>query len=401
MSEPDVTTETAATTSAAGAGPVTSRYSRVAAAELRSLVPFLQAALLAFLGVMGVGAVFVIALKLQYPDLGAGSDPVEVLISVVILGLASLRVPVHIGDLTLTVLPLGALVCVAWIVRWSCLSTVSVGRPRRGLLVGAFFGPIAAAAALVFRFRFESDPIFAGALGAFLWGLVWVSLFAGVVFASSGTPLHRVMILRLVSIKERRPSLYEGVRTAALMLGLDSLLAITAGLLWTIFWLLSGGGPRQLSLADLVAVALYVLAFTPNLVIAVLSLSLGAPVDVGAAVTIGARVRGPLRHLSVFDGPAVLLLAVPLIACVAGGYWVRKNANDPSKAVRVLGSAAVIFAVVLGAFALLGQARLGGQLVTGRGFALVAPRAWMVLLLGFGWAAAGGYAGWLIAERRR
>lgn len=403
MPDPDATSKLD-TTASGGGRPPTEPQPLVpgSGVEPGHFLPFVQAAALAFLGLLAIGAVFLLAVKAQFPSLGAGGDPVDVLTSIVILSLAALRVPVHLGDLSFTVLPLGALAAFAGVVMWSCRSVVRAARPRRGLIVGGVFGVVATIAALVFRFRFEQDPIYAGALGALILGTLWTSAFAALSFASLGTPLRRLAGRRVGAWRSDRPVLYEGVRAGGLMLLLVALGAAAAGLLWAIVVLARGGGPQNLDVGDVAAALVYLAAFAPNLVVMVISVALGAPVDVGAGLTLAGKVRQNVRELSVTDdgGALWLLLLIPAAACGAAGYWARKNASDAKRMVPVIATAAAVFALTLAALAWLGEARLGAKLAAARGFGLVAARAWLVLVLGAAWALVGGCAGWLLAERR-
>lgn len=400
MAEPDATQDL---TTGAGARPPTQPQPLVEQSDVVSFVPFLQAAALTFLALVGMGGVFVVAVKLQFRDLGSGADPVEMLTSLVILGLAALRVPVHVGDITLTVLPLGALVVTALIVRWACMSTIGSAPPRRGALVGLFFGVIATVAALIFRFRFERDPIYAGAPGAFVMGTLWVSAFAALALGTRKAGVRDLLRTKAARLSERRPSVFEGTRAGLLMLGLASVLAAAAALLWAIVVLLGDGGPNYRDLAQVIAALFYLVAFAPNLIVVVISLGLGAPLEIGAGLTVGGRVRDNLREISIFDGspdPMLLLLLIPLAACLAGGFWSRRHSAEPRRAFRVLMVAALVFAGVLAILGALGDVRLGAQLTPERGFGVVAPRAGIVFLLGLLWAGGVGYVGWTIAERR-
>ena len=373
------------------------------ATDASSLLPFVQAAALIFLALLAVGAVFVIALKLQFPDLGAGADPVEMLTSLVVLALAALRVPVYVGDVALTVLPLGVLTVTALVVRWACAATIPAAPARCGLLVGVSFGAIAGVAALIFRFRFEADPINAGAIGAFMMGTFWVSLFAALSFASTPGGLHALVRERATKLRARRPSIFEGLRAGLLMLTLSAVLGVAAALLWAISILVGGGGPTYDNVGEVIAALLYITAFAPNLVVGVVSLSLGAPVEIGAGVTVAGRVRDNIQEISIFDGPPdalLLLLLVPLTACLLGGFWSRRQARDPHLAVRILAIAALVFAGSLALLGALGDVRLGAQLTPDRGFGVVAPRAGLVFMLGLLWGGGVGYAGWTIAEHR-
>lgn len=400
--EPDATSKLDRSQSDQAPEP-TSPQPLVPGVEPGHLVPPAEAAALSFLGLLAMGAALLVAVKLQYPKLGAGANTIDVLSSVVILALATLRVPIHLGDLTLTVLPLGALVVTFFVVRWACRVAAPSAPPRRGLVVGAIFAAIALVAALVFRFRFDPDPVYAGAFGSAFFGFLWASLFSAVAFAGSREPLAKSAGRRLVRLHATKPALAEGVMAAGVMLVVASVLATAAGLVWVIFSLLGGGGPRDLEAGDLFAALVYVAAFAPNLIVMMVALSLGAPVDAGAGLTVHGKLRGTVEQWSVFSdaGLSILLLLVPLLACGAGGYWARRNTRDPRRMVPVLGWTALIFAATLAILGWLGEARLGAYLAGTRGFGVVAPRAWIVFLLGALWAGGAGYAGWTLADKRQ
>ncbi len=402
MAEPDATTKLEISPADGPPAP-TSAQPLVLGIEPGHLVPALEAAALSFLGVLALGAVLLVAVKLQYPNLGAGANTVDVFSSVVILALATLRVPVHLGELTFTVLPLGALIAVFFIVRWACRVAAPSAPPQRGILVGAFFALMAFLAALVFRFRFEPDAIYAGALGSLVAGFIWVSFFATLALAAARQPLAKSAGGRLAGLRESSPSLFEGIRAAGLMLAASVLVGVGAGLVWAIVVLLSGGGPHDLDGGDLIAALVYIAAFAPNLVITIVSLSLGAPVDVGAGLTVHGRVRGDVEQWSVLSdgaGLSAALLLLPFTCCAGAGYWARRNTVRPDRAINTLAIASLIFASVLALLGWLGEARLGAELASSRGFGVIAPRAWVVFLLAALWAGGAGYAGWVVADKR-
>lgn len=401
MAEPDATgkldgtdgTEATATELAPAGGAV----------GAERFVPFVQAGALIFLGLLAFAALSLVVLKLQFPELGSGADPIEMLTGLVILALAVLRVPVHIGELTITILPLGAMAIVAWIVRWSCRTVVIGARPRYAAVVGLTFGSMAAIAALVFRYRFETDPIHAGAFGAFVLGTLWISLWAALSFATIGRDGTGLLRTRIASLRSRRRQLFDGLRTGTVMVGTASLLAAAAGMFGTIVVLLRGGGPAYDHVGQLVAALFYVLVFAPNLVVAIVSLSLGAPLELGAGLTIGGRVRETVRQISIFEeglDPILLLLLVPLVSCGIAGYWARSYTPDPASARRVLAIGAFVFAFTFAVLAAIGDVRLGARLTADRGFGVVAPSWSLVFVLGLVWAAGAGYAGWVLAGRR-
>ncbi|MFP5352639.1 MAG: DUF6350 family protein [Actinomycetota bacterium] len=368
------------------------------------LIPYLEAAALAFLGLLALGAVLLVVAKLQYPRLGAGADPVEMLTSLVIVSLATLRVPVHVGELTFTLLPLGALAVIAWIVRWACRSTIDNPTLRRTLWVGPLFGLIAACAAFAFRHRFDTDPIYAGAPSALILGSLWVALFAAWFFVTRSQTTIAFVRGSLDAVRAKSRPLWESTMVAGIMLGASSILALAGGLFWVIVSLLRGGGPQQLDLGGLVAALVYVLAFAPNLVIAATTLSLGAPLRFGAGLTIGGRVRGNVRELSIAgaDGvdPSILMVLVPLVAAGLAGAWVARTSEKPDAPLPVLVRGAALFAATLTALAWLGHARLGAQLASEKGFGVVAADAPSVFTMALLWSFLGALAGWAAVRQR-
>ena len=368
------------------------------------LVPYLEAAALAFLGLLALGAVLLVVAKLQYPKLGAGADPVEMLTSLVIVSLASLRVPVHVGELTFTLLPLGLLAAIAWVVRWACRSTIPNPTLRRTLWVGPLFGLIATVAALAFRHRFEPDAIYAGAPSAFILGSVWVALFAAWFYATRSRSTVDFARDRLATLKDRSRRMWESVITAGITLGVSLLLALAAGLVWVIVALLGGGGPEQLDVGGLTAALVYVLAFAPNLVIAATTLSLGAPLHFGAGLTIGGQVRGNVRELSIAGAevdPSILMVLVPLLAAGLAGGWFARNSETPDAPLAVLARSATLFAAALTILAWLGHARLGAQLASDKGFGVIAADAPSVFVMALLWSFLGGLGGWIAIRSRR
>jgi hypothetical protein len=179
-------------------------------------------------------------------------------------------------------------------------------------------------------------------------------------------------------------------------------------LLWIIVGLARGAQPRSFGGGDALSALIYLAAFAPNVATAILSLSVGAPIEVGAQVTFGGRLVGAIEDYSIFGwggDPApvwvFLLLIIPLLACMGGGFWLRGRVGERPERERSMAVAAATFGVALFLLALLGEARLGAALVRNRGVGLVAPNPWLVGILSFAWAAVAGLAGWYLAERAR
>jgi hypothetical protein len=196
---------------------------------------------------------------------------------------------------------------------------------------------------------------------------------------------------------------YEGLVAGGMMLGLAGVLLAAATLLWVIVGLL---GATDMVGKEVAAAGIYLIAFLPNVIAAVATLSVGAAVELGARVTAGGELAGQIQDVSLFswrgDGdapwPLFLLLAIPLVATVLGGFAARRRTADRARMWLVLGVAAVAFAALLAEVSALADARLGAGLVHDRGLGVVAPRGWMVLLLGLLWGAVGGLLGWKIAD---
>jgi hypothetical protein len=96
-----------------------------------------------------------------------------------------------------------------------------------------------------------------------------------------------------------------------------------------------------------------------------------------------------------------LLLAVPALACLLGGFASRRNARDPGNVVQVLVTAAVAYGITLFGLAAFSEARLGAGLIRARGFGRIAPDAASVLLLAIAWAIVAGFVGWKIGDAQQ
>ena len=367
------------------------------------------AACLGFLVLLCVGAVLLVAAKLQFPGFGTGANPIEVLTAVTILGLAVLRTPIHFGNLLVTTLPFGALIAagagIAWATRVATKDRPPADMMERALVgvrVAVPFGLVCWLAALVFRFR-GGDEVFAGAWGALFWGAVWGGVFGVMGAATSGRELlARLKEMTIAPEGPVRRGLSAGIVMLATALGLAA-----AATLIGIIVALARGAPRPgFGAGDAAAAIVYLVAFAPNVLVAMTALGLGSALDVGARVTVAGGRLGSVRELSLFawggqDGPpgvAYLLVLIPLIATMLGGFYARRRGGG-SIAI-VLGVATAVFALVLFGVALLGDARLGGGLA-GRGVAHVSVHAFRTLGMALVWGAAGGFLGWKAAEIRR
>lgn len=382
----------------------------------------LRSAGFAFLALVCSGAVLALAGKLQYAQLGAGSDPVAGLTGIVIAGLAVLGTSIHIGELTVAATPLGALALVglagAWatarMVREDAGEDLSGSGHRtevrtamlRGLVVAVPFALMCWLAALVFRIRSDPTPIAADGLSVLILALLWGAVFgiAGGLWAFG----PRAALARWSgSLGESGRWLNDGARDAIVILAAIGAASLAALLLWIIGALLRGGPEAGFGLSGFLAAVIYVVAFAPNLLVSVITLSLGAPVQIGAGITQRGRLIGGLEDHSLFawgGGGAVpwwvyLLPLIPAAATAAAGFYSARRGSTrafPYKQVLVCGA---IVGVVLFEAAGLSDARLGAGLVRNRGIALAAPEAWVVGLLAFVWTVGGVTAGWFVHER--
>lgn len=378
---------------------------KAAAAGKRSISMWLDpvgAACLAFLMLLSLGALLLIAAKLQYPGFGAGADPIDVLSAITILGLAILRVPVHVDDLVVSVLPLGALVAAGLGIAWATSITFRDRGDRgawAGAAVGVPFAVICWVAALVFRFEGRNE-VFSGAWGALSWGLVWGCLFGAIGGARSRADRKRLSAV--VTESDGRGPVRRGMVAAGVAVGVCTALAGAVVLLWVIVGLVRGVPGPKFGAADAAAGFVYLLAFAPNLVAILTASGMGAPVYVGARVTVAGAGIGDIERVWLFgDAPGYMFLLplIPLVACASAGFWARR-VSPPKEVAVVLAAFAATFALALALLAWLGEARLGAGLL-GRGLARLDVNAVATFLLGLVWAGSAGFAGWLVADLKR
>jgi hypothetical protein len=368
-----------------------------------------SAAALGFLGLMCVGAVLLLGAKLQYSGLGSEASPLSVLDAIVILSLGCLGVPIDFERVEITVLPLGALLAAGLVISWAARIAVRkaghadlTAQALDGAKTGLPFGVMCLVGALVFRM----DAARADAGVALVLGVIW-----GVIFGAAGglratRSLWPVVWDGVTRLRAWSPVVYEGMGGAGVMLMAALVFATIGSLVWIVAGLASGAPSDSFGVGDAGAAIVYLIAFGPNVVVAIISFSLGASIEIGAQVTLGARVVGPLKEFSLFDWSsenapwyAFLLLLIPVAACLLGGYSAGRNTSHPDRVVAVLGVAAAVFAVVVAVLAVLAEARLGAGLVRARGFGRVAPDPLGSLIFGAAWAAIVGWLGWRLGSR--
>jgi hypothetical protein len=165
--------------------------------------------------------------------------------------------------------------------------------------------------------------------------------------------------------------------------------------------------PIELSWRSATAALIYLIAFLPNVVLITVALSLGSPIEVGGRVSVAGNDFGRLTEYSLLDWggsdtPVAVFafLVVPLLACLIGGASAYRQAADKTAALEVMGAAALCFGALMLVLVALAEARLGAGLFGRRGVARVAADPLSAGVLGCGWAAALGWAGWKLQEWR-
>lgn len=377
-------------------------------------------ACIGFISLVAVGAVMVVTAKLQFTSIGAGASPIRVLAAAVMAGLATLGSGLRIGAIDVGVVPLGALLVTGALLAWSSRSGNDLGDDvtRRkalvhGLRFGLLFGALCLLGAVIFRIPegpvpVSVSPVKAGALG-FLWGTAFGTLGVATPRAGSRRLLRRAW--------GGPPGGKEGTARASLVfagvsLAAMTILALVAVLVGLIFRLATSPLPGRLGAGDAIAGVIYLCVFLPNVLVAVAALATGAPVSVGAQITEAGERLGPVAAYSLADwnggeppGIALFLLLVPLLAFGLAGFLTRSRSLERDRFPLELVSGAILSALVLSALCLLGDARLGGGLVSGNGVARVAADATVVIPFAFGWGVAAGLVGWashdLIERRKR
>ncbi|HYI46128.1 MAG TPA: DUF6350 family protein [Actinomycetota bacterium] len=375
----------------------------------RAWVDAAAAASMSWLALLCIAAVLLLAPKLQYPSFAKGADPVDIFTGMVMVSLGMLRAPIHIGGLTVVALPLGVLVAVALTIAWATTSVFESRRPegsamwRAAARVATVFALMAWLLSLVFRFRGD-EPAWAGAWGALVWGFVWSFLFAALGLARRKESWRTSLTRAAASIQVRFHSLGEGITGGAIMLVTAAGAALAALLLWIITGLAREAPYGGFGVGDAAAAVLYLAAFLPNVIVALIAFSMGSTVYRGAQVGIGGRKIGGLEEISLLQWPsgipwfAFLLLLIPVCACLLGGYWIGRRAA-PGSLWRNLIAGALTFSVALALLGWLGEARVGAGLIAQRGFARVAISPFMTFLWGVLWAMICGWLGSELALR--
>jgi hypothetical protein len=364
----------------------------------RAFVQASSAAALGFASVLAMGALLVLTWKLAFPAFASGASPLSVLTYIVLAGLMCLGVPVEQAGRGSTLLPLGALAAIGWVIVWAARRYVGEGgatTPKRKALEGAALGvPLAALcflASMIFRLRGEgvaADPALALLLGG-LWGAVFGAIGGLTTEATMGD-----LITGRLPDRTR-----QGLLAGGEMLVTGALLAL-GGLVAYLVAALAGVGPTA---GEAVALLIVVAVFAPNLSAGALAFSLGAP-NLFVARSFGVGLEREVSLLGWGDahpGPLFYLaLLIPLIACGLGGYAARRRVDARDEPVGVLGVAAATFAIVPAVVVYLGALDYSAGALGEGSLVVLRPSAGATLLLGVAWATVAGYMGWKVADAR-
>lgn len=396
------------------------------------------AAALGFFSLLGLGALIVVAIVIN-GGLGPGLNAFDVLAAVVLFGESVMGVDLqaHFGGpiegfrgiepAAFSMVWLGALLLFGYVLSWAVArlmaergagSAGTQGRrgpqpPQRQALEGAKvalpFALYCLLAAWLFKVPGLESSLRAHAGQAFVIGAFWAAVFGALGGLQAGGSMRLVSRRGLQWFKSKRRSVHEGISVGGIMLGATALSSAAAFLIIVIVALARNDLFDGLTIGGVVA-GLIVLAFTlPNVLSLVASVSLGAPLTArfGAPIGPGIGEQGFLGFdsLSIIGvggrtsgALAFLLLLIPLLSCLLGGFSAYRHSLDRTKWLEVLGSAAATHAGALALLSLLngvnfeGGAALFG--LTGR----VAVNFFAVLFLGLLWGAVAGFAGWKLAE---
>jgi hypothetical protein len=371
-----------------------------------------QAGALGFLVLLVVGAVVILAAKLNFPEIGGGADFIDAISAIVIAGVAVLNVPVVFDGVAIAVLPLGALVAAGWGIAWAVRSTIrpptgdAAAIVRAGARVAIPFALLCWLAVLVFRFR-GGHPVAADGGATLVIAAFWGAIFGALGALQTRRPLRVWAAAVWNALRARWPVYDEGLFAGAAALGLIAVTAAGGTLLAIIISLARDAPGRYFSAGDAVAYIVYLGAMVPNAVISIASIAFGSSVAVDARLNLSGELVGRARDYSFWTWggsdvpPFVYLLAlIPLVACIGGGFLARRRTPDPTRMATVVVTMSALVAVVLTLAAWLAKMRVAG-IGPGRGYAEVAPDVAVVFVASFLVTGVLGVLGWKVAENER
>jgi len=385
------------------------------------------AAALGFLSLLGLGALIVVAIVVN-GGLGPGLNAFEVLAAVVLFGESVMGVDLQatfggpiegvrgIESAAFSMVWLGGLLLFGYVLTWAVARSAAERPPQpskhqalEGAKVALPFALYCVAAAWLFKVPGLDATLRVHPGQAFVIGAFWAAVFGALGGLQAGGSLRSVTGRWLQWFKSKRRAVYDGMSAGGIMLGTTALASAAAFLIIVIDALARNDLFDGLTIGGVVA-GLIVLAFTlPNVLSLVASVSLGAPLTARFGVPFGPGIGEQgflgLDSLSIIGiggrtsgALAFLLLLIPLLSCLLGGFSAYGQSLDRTKWLEVLGSAAATYAGVLALLSLLNGVNLEGGAalfdLTGR----LAVNFFAVLLLGLLWGAVAGFAGWKLAE---
>jgi hypothetical protein len=370
---------------------------------------FAGAAAIGWLTLVGVGALIVVAAAIGSGGFGSGIDALDTLSLVVLFGLSVMGVTLEFTNLgpvgpSFSMIWLGAMVIFGYALSWATARAVAPRSPqsRRGLMIeGAKvaipFALYCLLAALLFKIT-DVGTLGASAPQAFFLGLWWGVVFGALGGLRSREPVAAIWGRVLEGTKSKRRSAYEGLAAAGVMLGTTALASAAALLLIVIIALARGDSLEGLTIGGVVAALIVLVLTLPNVLSLIAAVSLGAPLSgfTGALeasenisiIGFGGRTSGTI---------ALLLLLIPLVSCTLGGFSAYRQSVDRSKVTDILVTAACVYGGILAVLALLNGFTFGGG-VEGVDIGAVSTNFLLVAVLGLGWAALFGFAGWKLGE---
>ena len=416
------------------------------------------AAGLGFLALLGLGALIVVAIVIN-DGLSPGLNALDVLAAVVLFGESIMGVDLQahfegpiegfrgFEPAAFTMVWLGALLAFGYVLSWAVARTArgagsagpqdergagsagpqdergagSAGPqdergpqdPKRQALGGAKvalpFALYCLVAAWLFKVPGVESTLSANAGQAFVIGAFWAALFGALGGLRAGGSLKLVSERGLQWFKSKRRAVYEGMSAGGIMLGTTALASAAAFLIIVIVALARNDLFGGLTIGGVLG-GLIVLAFTlPNVLSLVASVALGAPLTARFDAPIGPDLGEPgflgIDSLSIIgiggrtSGElAFLLLLIPVLSCLLGGFSAYRHSLDRTRWREVLGSAAVTYAGVLALLSLLNRVNFEGGAALFGLTGHVAVNFFAVLFLGLVWGAVVGFAGWKLAE---
>jgi hypothetical protein len=367
------------------------------------------AAAIGFLALVGLGALIVAAAAIGSGGFGPGIGTLDVLTLVVLFGLSVLGVSLEFSGLgpvgpSFSMVWLGAIAILGYILIWASARTVAPRAPHsprarmiEGAKVALPFSLYCLLAALLFKIS-DVGTLGASAPQALFLGLFWAAVFGAIGGLRARETLANAWDGVLERVKVRRRSVYEGVAAAGVMLGATALAAAAAFLLIVIVALARGDSLEGLTIGGVIAALIVLVLTLPNVLSLIAAISLGAPLSM-LTETLGGSEQISIIGFGgrTSGGLVLLLLLIPLLSCLLGGFSAYRQSVDRTKMAEVLATTAGVYAGVLAMLALLNGFSFQGG-VEGLEVGIASTNFLLVALMALVWSGVFGFAGWKLAE---